>query len=75
MVIHTFLKSELHGFVDAMKGTGFSWGRLLVLIACSCGPWVKKPSVSGIDIIDAFVSLLFIERETQTSTQLCSVQS
>lgn len=53
-------------YTDAMKGTGFSWDRLLVLIACSCGLWVKKVSVSVVDITHAFVSLFFIEREFQS---------
>lgn len=60
-------------YMDAMKGTGFSWDRLLVLIACSYGLWVKKVSVSVIDITHAFVSLFFIERDSYN--QLCSVQS
>lgn len=68
VVIHTLLRSEWDGFVDAIVGTGFFWSSLLVLIACSwdgsCGPRVKKISVGGIGITKVFVPLLFIERET-----------
>lgn len=50
VVAHPLLRSEFHGFVDGVGGgTGFSWGSLLVLIACdcdrSCGPRVKKKSL------------------------------
>lgn len=68
VVIRTLLRSELHGFVDATGGTGFSWGSLVVLIACNCdrgcGPRVEKVSVGdtggGTGIAKVFVPLFFI---------------
>lgn len=72
VVVCTFLQSEFRGFADAMKGIGFSWGSVLILIACSWGPWLRKVSVSGTDIRDAFVSLFFIEIDTPN--QLCLEQ-
>ena len=63
VVIHTLHRSQLHDFVDAVRGTGFSWGSRLVLMACncdgSCSHRVKKISVAGMGIRKIFVPLFF----------------